>query len=87
MAVNLQAFKMFSQINIYAVFSAVVPLGIFATPSCPEGSVPADDGYCYQVSKIVSLVDRKQGGAELYQSQGLKFETLFDIVDIQRHAS
>ena len=41
----------------------------------------------YQVSKIVSLVDRKQGGAELYQSQGLKFETLFDIVDIQRDAS
>ncbi|ELS03384.1 orotate phosphoribosyltransferase [Xenococcus sp. PCC 7305] len=41
----------------------------------------------YQVTKIISLVDRKQGGEELYQAQGLKFETLFDIVDIQRHAS
>ncbi len=41
----------------------------------------------YQVTEIISLVDRKQGGEELYQSQGLKFQALFDITEIQRYAS
>ncbi len=41
----------------------------------------------YQVTEIISLVDRKQGGEELYQSQGLRFQALFDITEIQRYAS
>ncbi|MDJ0897977.1 MAG: orotate phosphoribosyltransferase [Xenococcus sp. MO_188.B8] len=41
----------------------------------------------YQVTEIISLVDRKQGGAELYQSQGLKFRALFDITEVQGYAS
>ncbi len=41
----------------------------------------------YQVTEIIALVDRKQGGEALYQSQGLKFKALFDISEIQRYAS
>lgn len=39
----------------------------------------------YQVEQIIAVVDREQGGAEFYQSVGLKFETLFSIRDLQAH--
>lgn len=39
----------------------------------------------YQVNQILALVDRQQGGAELYQSHNLPFQTLFTIQDIQAH--
>ncbi|MBP0031351.1 orotate phosphoribosyltransferase [Roseofilum sp. Guam] len=38
----------------------------------------------YEVNQIVALVDRLQGGAEYYQSMGLKFEALFSIEEIQQ---
>jgi orotate phosphoribosyltransferase len=38
----------------------------------------------YTVERVISLVDRLQGGAELYQSAGLQFETLFSIEEIQK---
>lgn len=38
----------------------------------------------YVVDEVISLVDRKQGGAKFYESQGLKFEAVFDIEDIQK---
>ena len=41
----------------------------------------------YQVTEIIALVDRKQGGETLYQSQGLKFQALFDIAEVQGYAS
>lgn len=37
----------------------------------------------YQVTGIIALVDRHQGGAELYQQQNLPFTTVFSIRDIQ----
>ncbi|HYX15831.1 MAG TPA: orotate phosphoribosyltransferase [Nostoc sp.] len=37
----------------------------------------------YTVNQVISLVDREQGGSELYQSAGLKFETLFSIQEVQ----
>lgn len=37
----------------------------------------------YTVNQVISLVDRQQGGGELYQSVGLKFETLFSIQEVQ----
>ncbi|MBN4003504.1 orotate phosphoribosyltransferase [Nostoc sp. LPT] len=37
----------------------------------------------YTVNQVISLVDREQGGGELYQSAGLKFETLFSIWEVQ----
>ncbi|MDZ7992621.1 MULTISPECIES: orotate phosphoribosyltransferase [unclassified Nostoc] len=37
----------------------------------------------YTVNQVISLVDRQQGGGELYQSAGLKFETLFSIQEVQ----
>ncbi|MBE9208180.1 orotate phosphoribosyltransferase [Nostoc sp. LEGE 06077] len=38
----------------------------------------------YIVEQVIGLVDRKQGGAELYQSVGLKFEALFEIEEVQQ---
>lgn len=39
----------------------------------------------YQVDRVISLVDRLQGGAELYQQEGLKFQAVFTITEIQEH--
>lgn len=38
----------------------------------------------YTVNVVISLIDRLQGGAEFYQSVGLKFEAVFTIEDIQQ---
>ncbi|MEL6494930.1 MAG: orotate phosphoribosyltransferase [Cyanobacteria bacterium J06623_7] len=39
----------------------------------------------YEVSQILALVDREQGGNELYQSKGIKFQALFSIREVQQH--
>ena len=41
----------------------------------------------YRVTQILSLVDREQGGSQLYQSKGIKFEALFSIKEIQQQYS
>ena len=38
----------------------------------------------YEVTQILALVDREQGGNELYQSKGIKFEALFSIQEVQQ---
>lgn len=38
----------------------------------------------YQVSQVITLVDREQGGAELYQREGLEFQAVFSIRDLQK---
>ncbi len=38
----------------------------------------------YEVTQILSLVDREQGGRELYQSKNIKFQALFAIAEIQQ---
>lgn len=38
----------------------------------------------YTVNRVISLIDRLQGGAELYKSAGLQFEALFSIQDLQQ---
>ena len=38
----------------------------------------------YQVEEIISLVDRQAGGEEFYQSQGLKFKSIFTISEIKQ---
>ncbi|MBW4447767.1 MAG: orotate phosphoribosyltransferase [Spirirestis rafaelensis WJT71-NPBG6] len=38
----------------------------------------------YTVNLVISLIDRLQGGAEFYQSVGLKFQAVFTIEDIQQ---
>lgn len=40
-------------------------------------------GAGYQVDRVIALIDRQQGGADLYQWAGLKFEVLFSIEEIQ----
>ena len=41
----------------------------------------------YQVTQILALVDREQGGTELYQSKGIKFQALFSIQEIQQYST
>ena len=41
----------------------------------------------YQVTQILALVDREQGGGELYQSKGIKFQALFSIREIQQYST
>ncbi|MDJ0746302.1 MAG: orotate phosphoribosyltransferase [Xenococcaceae cyanobacterium MO_167.B27] len=41
----------------------------------------------YQVTEIIALVDRKQGATELYQAQGLKFQAIFDITQLQQYTT
>ncbi|WP_404785976.1 orotate phosphoribosyltransferase [Altericista sp. CCNU0014] len=38
----------------------------------------------YEVSQVLALVDREQGGAKLYQEAGLDFKALFAIPDLQQ---
>jgi len=38
----------------------------------------------YQVTQIMALVDREQGGNELYQSKGIQFKALFSIREVQQ---
>lgn len=37
----------------------------------------------YTVNQVISLVDRQQGGAELYQQAGLEFKAVYTIEEIQ----
>ena len=37
----------------------------------------------YSVNQVIALVDRQQGGAELYQEKKLKFQSIFTIQDIK----
>lgn len=41
-------------------------------------------GAGYVVDEVISLVDRQQGGAEFYESVGLKFVSVFAIADLQQ---
>jgi len=41
----------------------------------------------YKVDRIIALIDRQQGGAELYQQHGLHFETVFTIQDLQTRSA
>lgn len=38
----------------------------------------------YQVTQIIALVDRLQGGAALYQQENIPFQTVFSIQDLQK---
>ncbi|MBW4579162.1 MAG: orotate phosphoribosyltransferase [Tildeniella nuda ZEHNDER 1965/U140] len=41
----------------------------------------------YQVNGIISLVDRLQGGAALYEQVGLPFQAVFAITEIQQRSA
>ncbi|OCQ94391.1 orotate phosphoribosyltransferase [Oscillatoriales cyanobacterium USR001] len=44
-------------------------------------------GAGYEVNRVISLIDRQQGGAEFYAANGLEFEALFVISDLQEWRS
>ncbi|MDJ0554089.1 MAG: orotate phosphoribosyltransferase [Microcoleaceae cyanobacterium MO_207.B10] len=39
----------------------------------------------YTVERVFALVDRQQGGSQLYQNEGLIFEPIFTILDLQNY--
>lgn len=39
----------------------------------------------YTVDRVIALVDRDQGGTQLYQSAGLEFRAIFSLVEIQEN--
>lgn len=41
----------------------------------------------YSVNQILALVDREQGGAQLYAEQGLAFQAIFSIREIQQRSA
>lgn len=41
----------------------------------------------YRVNQILALVDREQGGAALYAEQGLAFQSVFSIRDLQQRSA
>ncbi|MEG3863189.1 orotate phosphoribosyltransferase [Microcoleus sp. herbarium12] len=41
-------------------------------------------GAGYIVDRVLSLIDREQGGAELYREQGLDFQAVFTIADLKQ---
>ncbi|NJO43898.1 MAG: orotate phosphoribosyltransferase [Cyanobacteria bacterium CRU_2_1] len=41
----------------------------------------------YSVTQIIALVDRHQGGAELYEQQNLDFQAVFSIQEIQARSA
>lgn len=62
----------------------VVLEDVVTTGKSAAQAVERLQGVGYQVTEIISLVDRQQGGAEFYASQNLKFTSLFTIADIQQ---
>ena len=43
-------------------------------------------GAGYEANRVLTLVDREQGGAEFYAQNGIEFQSLFTIQDIQAHS-
>jgi orotate phosphoribosyltransferase len=41
----------------------------------------------YIVEQIIALVDREQGGKELYRSRNIEFKAIFSISEIQQYSS
>lgn len=64
--------------------SVVVLEDVVTTGQSALKAVERLTGAGYSVNEVIAIVDRQQGGSELYQSAGLKFQSLFSIVDIQQ---
>jgi orotate phosphoribosyltransferase len=41
----------------------------------------------YIVEQVIALVDREQGGRELYRSHDIEFKAIFSIADLQQYSS
>jgi orotate phosphoribosyltransferase len=65
--------------------SVVVLEDVVTTGKSAMQAVERLRGAGYRVDRIITLIDRQQGGAEFYASQGLAFDTVFTIADLQAH--
>jgi orotate phosphoribosyltransferase len=39
----------------------------------------------YTAQQVIAIVDRQQGGVQLYQEKGIQFQALFSIEDVKTH--
>ncbi|NJN73732.1 MAG: orotate phosphoribosyltransferase [Limnothrix sp. RL_2_0] len=62
----------------------VVLEDVVTTGQSAAQAVERLQGVGYEVTEIISVVDRQQGGAEFYAGQNLKFSSLFTIADVQK---
>lgn len=62
----------------------VVLEDVVTTGASAMKAVERLQGAGYTVERVIAIVDRQQGGAELYRSAGLEFEALFAIADLQQ---
>jgi orotate phosphoribosyltransferase len=63
--------------------TVVVLEDVVTTGQSAMKAVERLQGAGYNVAQVIALIDRQQGGAELYQAAGLSFSTLFTIADVQ----
>ena len=63
--------------------SVVVIEDVVTTGQSAMTAVERLQGAGYQVDTILALVDRQQGGGELYAAAGLQFEALYTIAEVQ----
>ena len=63
--------------------SVVVLEDVVTTGQSAWKAVERLRGAGYSVNRVLALVDRQQGGGELYREKGLTFDVLFDIREIK----
>jgi orotate phosphoribosyltransferase len=63
--------------------TVVVLEDVVTTGQSAMKAVDRLQGAGYNVAQVIAMIDRQQGGAELYQAAGLSFSTLFTIADVQ----
>ncbi|MBW4664226.1 MAG: orotate phosphoribosyltransferase [Chroococcus sp. CMT-3BRIN-NPC107] len=64
--------------------SVVVLEDVVTTGQSALKAVERLTGAGYKVSDVMAIVDRQQGGEELYKSEGINFQSIFTIADIQK---
>ncbi|BAZ44361.1 orotate phosphoribosyltransferase [Chondrocystis sp. NIES-4102] len=73
--------------SLEAGSTVVVLEDVVTTGGSAQQAVERLQAAGYQVSKILALVDREQGGRELYQSKNIEFQALFSIQEIQQSSN
>jgi orotate phosphoribosyltransferase len=70
-------------LTLPALAPVVVLEDVVTTGQSALQAVERLTGAGYRVTEVMALVDRQQGGEELYKSKGLNFKSIFTITDLQ----
>lgn len=58
---------------------------VVSTGASALKAVEAAQGMGWEIATILTIVDRQQGGAELYAQYGLNYRALFTVAEVQTH--